>query len=265
MKFRNIISNVSGFLLILFLIYLTSCDSKGGRINPTEPPPPPPNPYGAGNGKITFYRTQQLTGSVIIKIASKQMTDTIVWSLAPNCDTNIAASQILKAGNYSSTIEADVFLCHYDFTVEERKCTLLNYTNCNGGYVGCTDITGTWLRTADAECPHCTGLKIFFSEGYGEVIYTPPGCRFPLGDSKWINFNINDCTMSDLARDQYGGSPEYYSSTLSFSDKNTMTINGNNVQIPYSRISQTNDKHNYKNIITVDTCSSHKPGLQISR
>ena len=199
MKFRSIITYVSGFLLVLLLIYLSSCDSRNGKINPVEPPPPPPpNPYGAGNGKITFYRTQQISGTVVIKIASKQMTDTIVWNITPNCDTNITASQILKAGDYTSSMEAEAFLCHYDFKVEERKCKLLDYTNCTGGYVGCTDITGTWLRTADAECPNCTGLKIYYSNGYGEVIYTPQGCRFPIGDSKWANFNINDCSMLDL-------------------------------------------------------------------
>ena len=232
MNLKSIISYLSGFLFTLLLIYFSSCDSRGGLTNPVITPPPPPNPYGEGNGKITFYRTQAVEGKVVIKVASKQLNDTLIWQTVPSCDTNSAASVILKAGSYSASLEADIFLCHYDFTIEERICKMIDYTNCAGGHVGCVDITGTWLRT---------------------------------GDTKWSAFNINDCSMSDLARDQYGGSPKFISSTLSFSDKNSLIINGDNIQIPYTRISQTNDKkitkHNYPFNIPADNAT----GMQVAR
>jgi hypothetical protein len=206
------------------------------------------NPYGEGNGKITFYRTQQIAGPVIIKITNNQLNDTIVWQAAPNCDAINAASLILKAGNYSVRIEGNVFLCDYNVNVEEKKCKLLDYTNCGGGYVGCYELTGIWLRTSDGPCPNCMGLKIQFADGLGEVIYTPPGCRFPLGDIKWKDFNISNCSILDLARDQYGGSPEYQSSNVNFFRKDSLIINGPSGQIPYSRISTIIDKNIIKNI-----------------
>ena len=209
------------------------------------------NPYGEGNGKITFYRTQQIAGSVTIKISDKTLNDSIVWQSAPNCDTNIAASVILRAGNYTASMEGSVFLCNYNINIEEKKCKLLEYTNCMGGYVGCYTLTGTWLRTADGPCPNCQGLKIQFLNGIGEVIYTPPGCRFPLGDIKWKDFNINNCTMLDLARDQYGGSPEYQSADINFLNKNSLIINGPSGLIPYSRISNSDKKIFIKNTDTV--------------
>ena len=131
MNLNRLIIYLTGFFLAVIIIYISSCDSKTGLTDP--PPAPKPNPYGEGNGKITFFRTQQIAGNVIINIASKQINDTIVWQVSPNCDTNIAASQILKAGNYSVRITGDAFLCDYKVNVEEKKCVLLNYTNCNGG------------------------------------------------------------------------------------------------------------------------------------
>ncbi|HEY5534712.1 MAG TPA: hypothetical protein VIL99_07255 [Ignavibacteria bacterium] len=195
------------------------------------------NPYGEGNGKITFYRTQQIAGPVTIKISDKTLNDTLVWQSAPDCNSNIAASVILRAGDYSVRIEGSVFLCDYNTRVEEKICKVLNYTNCNNGYVGCYTMTGTWIRTADGPCPNCQGLKIQFLNGVGEVIFTPPGCRFPLGDVKWIDFNINNCTMLDLARDQFGGSPQYQSSSINFLNKDSLLINGPSGLISYSRIS----------------------------
>ncbi len=54
--FSKISSVITGFVLIIVSVYLSSCDSKTGLVNP--PPPPPPtndtNIYGAGNGKSHF-------------------------------------------------------------------------------------------------------------------------------------------------------------------------------------------------------------------
>ena len=339
MNFNRIIFYLTGLFLAAIIVYISACESKTGITDPIPPPDPMPNPYGEGNGKITFFRTQQIAGNVIINIASKQINDTIVWQATPNCDTNIAASQILKAGNYSVRITGNSFLCDYKVNVEEKKCVLLNYTNCtggnpygegngkvtfyriqhiegpvtikvsdkilndstvwqttpdcnnilavsailkagdysiriegkvflcnytvrieekicklvnytncNGGTVGCYTLTGTWLRTADGPCPNCMGLKVQFIDGFGEVIYTPPGCRFPLGDIKWKDFNIDNCTIHDLARDEYGGSPEYQTSSVTFFHKDSLLINGPSGMIPYSRISYSDKIKTIKNI-----------------
>lgn len=249
MKLRWLFVNLSSLVLIIFIVFLSSCDSGGIIGEPPPPPPPPtPNPYGEGNGKITFYRTAPIAGPVIIKISNYQIQDSIVWQSPPKCDTNIAASVILKKGDYTVRIEGATFLCNYNIKIEERKCKLLGYTTCNGGYVGCYDMTGVWLRTADGPCPNCKGLKVQFSNGIGEVIYTPPGCRFALWDIKWKDFDINNCTIYDLARDQYGGSPDYFLTNITFFNKDSIELNGPSGIIPYSRISYTVEKKNENNI-----------------
>jgi hypothetical protein len=265
MKFGYKLKYLFTIIVFLSIIYITGCDEKA-HVFPPEPPPPV-NPYGNGNGKITFIRKQPIDGIVSIKISDKQLNDTIVWQITPSCDTNIAASQILKAGDYSVNIEGSVFMCSYNVTVEERVCKILEYTDCSGGYVGCTDITGVWLRTDDGPCPNCKGLKVEFRNGFGEVIYTPPGCRFPLGDIKWKDFSLGNCNMLDLARDQYGGSPEYQSATLTFSNKTSFIINGPSGVIPYTRIALTNNEkksnkinNNSNTIVPVDSSR-----LQIAR
>jgi len=267
MKFKDILKYFFSCIFIFSLAYISACDSSGGLITSTPPPPPNPNPYGEGNGKITFMRTQQIAGPVTIKISNKSLNDSLVWQAAPPCDTNIATSQILKAGNYSVKIEGSVFMCNYGVTVEERKCKILDYTNCNGGNTGCTDITGIWLRTSDGPCPNCRGLKVEFRNGEGEVIFTPAGCRFPLGDIKWNNFNLDNCTINDLARDSLGGSPEFQPANMVFDNKNSFVINGPSGTIPYSRIAQINDKKTSHNIIRYNN-SNRAPestGLQTAR
>jgi len=247
MKLKIFLTYLLGFVLVFLVAYFTSCDSGTGI---TEPPPP--NPYGEGNGKITFYRTSQIAGPVIIRISSYQFNDSIVWISPPMCDTNIATSVILKKGDYTVNIEGAKFLCNYNVKIEERKCKLLDYTNCNGGYVGCYDLTGVWIRTADGPCPNCKGLKVQFSNGIGEVIYTPPGCRFALWDIKWKNFDINNCTIYDLARDQYGGSPDYFLTNITFFNKDSIELNGPSGIIPYSRISYTLEKKNENNFHPIE-------------
>lgn len=266
---KKFIAYFSTILFIFLLIYISACDSGGGSTisNPVNPPPPPPNPYGEGNGKITFYRTQQTDSNIKIYISNKQISDSIVWQAAPNCDTNIAAYAILKAGDYSVKIEGSVFLCNYNIKVEERVCKRLDYTNCNGGNIGCTDITGVWLRTSDGPCPNCKGLKVEFRNGIGEVIYSPPGCRFHMGDIKWIDFSLSGCTLNDLARDQYGGSPDYQSANLIFSNKISFTINGESGVIPYTKIAQKNVQKFTKNIKRNNTGNTANIpyGVQITR
>lgn len=262
----NILSVLAGLLLILLSVYLSSCDSKTGITN-SPPPPIDTNVYGAGNGKITFYRTEQIPGPVVIKISDSQISDSLVWQYIPACDSNVAVSKILKAGNYKVSIEGSVFLCNYNVSVEEKKCKLLNYTNCNNGYVGCYTLNGTWLRTEDGPCPNCKGLQIQFSDSVGEVIYTPPGCRFPLGDIKWKELNLNDCKVLDLARDQYGGSPEFQLADLTFYNKDSLTINGPSGVIPYSRIANTNvNTHKKQNTVVLpDVVTDKSAKLQVER
>jgi hypothetical protein len=269
MKYRGILTYLFSIVLVLFLVYISACDSGGGITSNTitNPPPPSPNPYGSGNGKITFIRKQQIDGPVTIKISDKSLNDSLIWQMTPPCDTNIAASQILKAGSYSVRIEGSIFMCNYNVTVEERICKILDYTNCSGGSVGCTDITGVWLRTADGPCPNCRGLKVEFRNGSGEVVFTPQGCRFPLGDIKWSDFNVNGCTMLDLARDKYGGSPQYQSAVLTFENKNSFIINSESGVIPYTRIALKYDKKISKNIVrNPDRLHSSVPaGMQVAR
>ncbi len=262
---RTKIRNISAILIFIAVsVYLYSCDSKGGSVvNP--PVTHDTNIYGNGNGKITFYRTKQITGTVSIKVSSYTLGDTIIWQTAPPCDTAIAASKILPAGNYKITIEGASFLCNYDVKVEERICKILNYTDCANGYVGCYPLDGTWLRTSDGPCPNCKGLKVQFSDGFGEVIYTPPGCRFPLSDVKWKNFRLDLCTVLDIARDDYGGSPEYQQANLQFFSKDSLMIRGPSGDIPYSRISYKNVKK-HKNIGDAPFDSGvHTHGLQNGR
>jgi hypothetical protein len=263
----KISSVAAGLILIILSVYLSSCDSKSGITTPPPPPPVDTNQYGAGNGKITFYRTEQIPGPLIIKVSNYQINDSIVWQVTPNCDTNIAVSKILKAGTYTVSIEGSVFLCNYNVTVEEKKCKLLNYTNCNNGYVGCYTLNGTWLRTSDGPCPNCAGLKIQFADGVGEVIYTPQGCRFPIGDIKWKELNLADCKVYDIARDQYGGSPEYQLADLQFYNKDSLSINGPSGVIPYSRIANTNVKtHKKQNTVVMpDDVTDKSAKLQVER
>lgn len=244
MKIRRILKHIFILFSSASLIYIAACDEKATNY---KEPPPAPNPYGSGNGKITFIRKQQIDGPVLITISNHQLNDSIVWQVTPACDTSIASSVILPAGNYSVYIAGSIFLCNYDVTVEERVCKIREYTDCSGGYVGCTDITGVWLRTADGPCPNCAGLKVDFRNGFGEVVYTPPGCRFPIGDIKWKDFNPGGCNMLDLARDQYGGSPGYQSANLIFYNRNSFEINSESGVIPYSKISQMNDKKRSQN------------------
>jgi hypothetical protein len=236
---------ISAVVITVIIFYMVSCDSGTGLTDPPPPIKPDTNIYGQGNGKLVFFRTQQIAGPVNISIASYNLTDTLVWQADPKCDSSNAVSIILPAGNYGVHIEGAVFLCNYTVTVEERKCKLLNYTNCNGGTVGCYTMVGTWLRTDDGPCVNCKGLIVQFQDGIGEVIYTPPGCRFPLSDIKWKNFNQGDCTILDLARDDYGGSPEYQAATVYFFHKDSLNINGQSGVIPYQRI-QNKDVKNIK-------------------
>lgn len=244
----KIFSYLFGVIFIFILAYLSACDSKGGNMTSNPITPPEINPYGEGNGKITFIRTQPTDSNITIYISSKQLYDSIIWQVTPDCDTNIASSAILKAGGYDVRIEGNVFLCKYRVTVEEKVCKLLDYTNCNGGSVGCSDITGVWQRTEDGPCPNCKGLQVEFRNGLGEVIYTPPGCRFHLGDIKWMDFSLNKCNMYDLARDSLGGSPEYQLASLIFTNKISFTINGQSGVIPYTKIAQKDVKKIHKNI-----------------
>ena len=247
-KLYKVYSFLPGLIVILSLMYLVACESRTGITDPYNPPPPPPNPYGEGNGKITFYRTENIDGPLVIKISNKTITDSLVWNSEPNCDTNIAASVILRKGDYNVNINGASFSCLYNVTVTEKQCIKLKYDGCSGGLVPCVGLEGTWQRTADGPCPNCQGLKIYFQNGTGEVIYTPPGCRFPLGDLKWINYDSLNCSMMDLARDDYGGYPQYQNATTIFSDRNHFTINGESGVIPYSRISNSYDKTVSKNI-----------------
>jgi hypothetical protein len=270
MRIRNIFTYIFTIVFVFSLIYISACDSGSGiTTSPPPPPPPPPtpNPYGEGNGKISFIRTQQTDSNIVIYISNKQLNDSIVWQATPPCDTNIASSVILKAGSYGVRIEGNTFLCNYSVNVEERICKIIDYTNCNGGYIGCNDITGVWLRTADGPCPNCRGLKVEFRNGIGEVIYTPQGCRFHIGDIKWTDFILSNCKMYDLARDSLGGSPEYQLADLIFINKISFTINGPSGIIPYLKIAQKNVKKIYKNINrTVDrTPASDSNGLQVTR
>lgn len=267
MNFKLLLKYTIPFIFITAVICLAACDEKARNI-PTPPPPPQePNPYGDGNGKITLIRKEQIDGPVTITLSGNTRNDTMVWQSTPGCDTNIAASFIVHAGNYLVRITGSEFLCSYNVTVEERVCKIQEYTSCIGGFVGCDDITGIWLRTADGPCPNCMGLKVEFRSGLGEVIYTPPGCRFPLGDIKWRDFSLEGCTILDLARDQYGGGPEYQNAYLDFINRNSFVINGQTGQIPYSRIASANDKKSTENTdhflfspLPVDT-----NGLQIAR
>jgi hypothetical protein len=215
---------------------------------------------------LSFIRKQQIDGPVIIYVSSKTLYDTIIWSMTPSCDTNLVTSQILKAGSYKVRIEGNVFLCNYNINVEERKCKILEYTNCSGGYVGCYPVDGIWRRTEDGPCPNCKGLEIEFRNGMGEVIYTPQGCRFPIGDIKWTSFDLGTCTMKDLARDSLGGSPQYQDANLYFENKNSLTINGPSGLIPYSRISQKDAKKISKNIKRSNSgnADAKHAGLQIA-
>jgi hypothetical protein len=263
MKFKAFIIQIIFFLSAVLLIYISACDNVTRYSDP--PPAPAPNPYGDGNGKITFFRTAQIEGAISIQISNIQLSDTIIWQSAPACDTGIAASLILKAGNYSVSIEGAVFLCNYNVMIEERKCTLLDYTSCTGGYTGCYNLSGTWLRTADGPCPNCQGLLIQFQNGFGEVIYTPPGCRFPIGDIKWTDFVLNECMIQDLARDQYGGSPEYQSASITFFNKDSLIINGPSGVIPYSRILNEKTKiYKKNNSVSDSTLDDNFPVLQIA-
>lgn len=266
-NFPKISSYIAGLILIVLSVYVSSCDSKTGVVTPPPPVINDTNIYGAGNGKITFYRTVQISGPVTIKISNSEFTDSLVWQTAPNCDTNIAVSKILKAGTYGVSIEGSVFLCNYNVTIEEKKCKLINYSNCNNGYVGCYTLNGTWLRTEDGPCPNCKGLKVQFTNGIAEVIFTPQGCRFPIGDIKWKDFNLSNCTVYDLARDQYGGSPEYQFANVTFFNKDSLNINGPSGVIPYSRIANTNVKIKKKNIIFIkpDTTADKSARLPVGR
>jgi hypothetical protein len=258
---KNIIASV---FLLAVMVYVYSCDSKGTLVSP-PPQTHDTNIYGNGNGKITFYRTKQIDGNISIKVSSYILRDSTVWQSAPPCDTNKAVSKILPAGNYKVTIEGASFLCNYDVNVEEKICKLLNYTDCANGYVGCYPLNGTWLRTSDGPCPNCKGLKVQFSDSVGEVIYTPPGCRFPLSDIKWKNFIFDNCTVLDIARDEYGGSPEYQTSNIQFFSKDSLMIKGTSGDIPYSRISYTNVKKP-KNINRTPVDNGvHTTGLQTGR
>ncbi len=117
-----------------------SCDSKGGSV--VSPPViHDTNIYGNGNGKITFYRTSQITGNVTISISGNTLADSLVWQQTPACDTTPAVSKILPAGDYTARIEGASFLCNYNIKVEERICKLINYTGCANGYVGCYPLT----------------------------------------------------------------------------------------------------------------------------
>ena len=49
------------------------------------------------------------------------MLDSTVWQVTPNCDSNIAVSKILRAGDYTVSIEGAVFLCSYNIRVEEKN------------------------------------------------------------------------------------------------------------------------------------------------
>ena len=79
--------------------------------------------------------------------------------------------------------------------------------------------------------------------------------------------NLTDCTVNDIARDQYGGSPEYQLANLTFYNKDSLSINGPSGVIPYSRIANTNVKiYKKQNIVVMpDVVSDKSAKLQIAR
>jgi hypothetical protein len=70
-----------------------------------------------------------------------------------------------------------------------------------------------------------------------------------------------------LARDQYGGSPEFQLADIRFYNKDSLTINGPSGVIPYSRIANTNvKKHKKQNIVVMpDVVTDKSAKLQVER
>lgn len=147
MSFKIFIRNAVFLILTITFCTLASCVKED---NPTEPANT--NPYGSGNGKITFYKTQSVAGGVDIRLNNETKHDAYFWnSGAPGCDNESAVSFILPAGTYRADLSGQTVNCNYPaISLTEGQCKTVNYTPCigtGGGGGGGTNCDWTYWKS----------------------------------------------------------------------------------------------------------------------
>lgn len=90
-------------------------------------------------------------------------------------------------------------------------------------------LEGIWIRTANGPNgdPACIGEKIEYKDGKGIILSEPAGCKFKIGDVKWLNFSPEKCTILNT----YFADPSltmvnFRDGKISFTDATTVVIHG---------------------------------------
>ncbi len=102
---NRLINSIPLLLLVIFILYIQSCDKNEDPVSTNTNTNTNNNPYGGDNGKVTFYTTLSSGWSNI----NVTLQDTNIGTLthyfnsgAPNCDqTNGTVSAVKKNGSYT--------------------------------------------------------------------------------------------------------------------------------------------------------------------
>ena len=221
---KNVKQFTTGFpvlILLASIFYFSSCKNTDVTA--------PTNPYGSGNGNVTFYKTNNVAGGVTIVINGESRVDNNTWTAPPGCDSITAAHYILPAGNYTASFTGSAVNCNKSFTITEGQCNLINYTSCGSPLPCPSNLDGTWTKIGDGNVPHSSGMTINVSGGIGTVTYVFAGSdAFCVGDIKWKNFNNLSCTMQDLIASTGCVEQNYTSGVITINAVNKITVAGQN-------------------------------------
>jgi hypothetical protein len=118
----------SALVLIAVSVITLSCRKTTNTTTTT--PPVASNPYGAGNGKVTFYTLNTVPNGVDWTINSTTKHDALSWNGTPNCDQTNTTSFILPAGTYAYSGQQTngSYTNNGTITINAGQCSLQQYS-----------------------------------------------------------------------------------------------------------------------------------------
>src|ERR1700752_5487578 len=117
-------------VLVLFTVsaVILSCQKS------TPTPAPAANPYGAGNGNVSFYGTSNVAGVIDVTLnATTIHLSNYFSSGAPGCQAQGTASFILPAGTYNYTAQQTGGSSYWNGSVTITNGGCLTYALNGGG------------------------------------------------------------------------------------------------------------------------------------